>query len=335
MKTGFIKKSRRRFTALAAGMAVALGGLAAGAVAQAQPADWPSKPIRFIVNFPPGGAADVIARLVADPLGKELGQSVVVENRAGAGGNIGAEATARADADGYTFLVSSGGVTSMNPHLYTSLSYDPNKDLDPVAALARIVVFLVARPELPNNYEEFVAHLKANPGKLSYPSPGNGSSPHVAGEMFLGLTGGDALHVPYRGAGPAVIDLLAGQVDFFFDPGVALPHVKEGKLNVLAVGSPTRASILPDVPTLDELGVKGFDADTLFGMYAPAGTDPAIIKRMNEEVNKILQSPTVQERIVQMGGEAAPMTPAEFSERIEADYERYGKVIKDRNITVQ
>lgn len=335
MKSGLFKKSRRRFTALAAGLTVALGGLAAGPVAQAQPADWPNKPIRFIVNFPPGGVADVIARMVADPLGKELGQSVVVENRAGAGGNIGAEAVSRADADGYTFLVSSGGVTSINPHLYKNLTYDPNKDLDPVAALARVVVFLIARPELPGNFNDFVAHLKANPGKLSYPSPGNGSSPHVAGEMFLGATGTEALHVPYRGAGPAVIDLLAGQVDFFFDPGVALQHVKDGKLQMLAVGSPKRVSVLPDVPTLDELGVKGFDADTLFGMYAPAGVDPAIIKRMNEQVNKILQDPSVQDRIAQLGGEAAPMSPEEFAERIKVDYDRYGKLIEERNIVVQ
>lgn len=335
MKSRFFRQSRRRFTQVAASVAVALGTLATGAVAHAQSANWPDKPIRVIVNFPPGGVADVIARLVSEPVGKALGQSIVVENRAGAGGNIGAEAVARAAPDGYTFLVSSGGVTSINPHLYKTLAYDPNKDLIPVAAMARVVVFLVTRPELPDNYNAFIAHLKANPGKLSYPSPGNGSSPHIAGEMFSGAAGIEALHVPYRGAAPAVVDLLAGQVDFFFDPGVALPHVKEGKLRILAVGSPSRVPLLPDVPTLDELGLKGFDADTLFGMYAPAGTDPAIVKRMNDEVNKALELPAIKERIAALGGEAAPMTPQAFAQRIQVDLERYGKLIQERKITVQ
>ncbi|MGE4338215.1 MAG: Bug family tripartite tricarboxylate transporter substrate binding protein [Pigmentiphaga sp.] len=329
------RKTRRRFVQVTASLALAFGAVAAGPAAHAQPENWPDKPIRFIVNFPPGGVADVIARLVAEPVGKALGQTVVVENRAGAGGNIGAEATARSAPDGYTFLVSSGGVPAINPHLYSNLTYDPNKDLVPVAALASVPVFLVTRLELPDTLQGFIDYAKANPGKLSYPSPGNGSSPHIAGEMFSGATGVEALHVPYRGAAPAVVDLLAGQVDFFFDPGVALPHVKEGKLRVLAVGSPSRSPLLPDVPTLDEMGVKDFDADTLFGMYAPAGTDPAIIERMNAEVNTALEQTNVMERIASLGAGASPMTPQAFQERIKVDFDRNGEVIRDRKIAVQ
>lgn len=325
---------RRTFVGMAASaLAVAALGVSAPAVAQDA---WPSKPIRVVVNFPPGGAADVMARLIAQPVAEALGQPVVVENRAGANGNIGGEAVARADADGYTFLFSSGGVASVNPHLYKTMTYDPAKDLQPVAAAARILVFLVARNELPvNTVQEFMQYAKANPGKLSYGSAGNGSSPHLAGEMFAGAAGIDAVHVPYRGAAPAVVDLLAGQIDYFFDPGIALPHVRDGKLKILAVGSPSRSALFPDLVTLDEAGVTGFDADSWFGFYAPAGVDKAIVDRMNAEVNKALAMPNVKNRIAELGGVASPMSPAEFREKAEADFARFGQVIRDRNIVVQ
>lgn len=326
--------SRRGFMALAATAAVALTTIGGQPVLAAAD-NWPNKPIRLIVNFPPGGAADVMARVIGQPLSEALGQPVVVENRAGANGIIGAEAVVNSPADGYTFLFSSGGVASVNPHLY-KMSFDPAKDLTPVAAAARILVFLVTHPKVPaKNVQEFIAYAKANPGKLSYATPGNGSSPHIAAEMFNGMAGTDTLHVPYRGAALGMVDLLAGQLDFMFDPGIGLQHVREGKLNLLAVGSMQRSPLFPDVPTLDEVGLKGFDADSWFGIYAPAGVDPAIIKRMNEEVNKALARPEVRKRIEELGGIPSPMTPEQFAEAAKADFDRYGQVIRERKITVQ
>ncbi len=326
--------SRRSFMALAATAAVAFTAVG-GQQALAAADDWPNKPIRMVVNFPPGGAADVMARVIGQPLSEALGQPVVVENRAGANGIIGAEAVVQSPADGYTFLFSSGGVASVNPHLY-KMSFDPAKDLTPVAAAARILVFLVTNPKVPvKNVDEFIEYAKKNPGKLSYATPGNGSSPHLAAEMFNGLAGVDTLHVPYRGAAPGMVDLLAGQVDFMFDPGIGLQHVREGKLNMLAVGSLERSPLFPDIPTLDEAGLKGFNADSWFGIYAPAGVDPAIIKRMNEEVNKALAMPAVRQRIEDLGGIPSPMSPEEFGASAKADSERYGAVIRERNIVVQ
>ena len=232
--------------------------------------------------------------------------------------------------------MSSAGVSSINPQLYKSMSFDPAKDLLPVAAAARVLVFLETRSTLPvNNFKEFVAYLKANPGKLSFGTPGNGSSPHLAAEMLKGMTGTYAIHVPYRGAAPALTDLLANQIDFMFDPGPGLQQVRAGKLKLLAIGSMKRTPLFPDVPTLDELGLKGFDADSLFGFYAPAGTSPEIVKRVNNEINSILRSPAVSQRVADLGGEVAPMTPAEFADRIAKDSVRFGKLIKERGITAE
>ncbi|MES2954618.1 MAG: tripartite tricarboxylate transporter substrate-binding protein, partial [Pseudomonadota bacterium] len=221
--------------------------LAAGALLPAAHAQtWPAKPLRVIVNFPPGGAADQLARAIGVPLAEALGQPVVVENRGGANGNIGGEAVAKAPADGYTLLMSSGGMVSVNPHLYPKMAFDPTKDLVPVAAAARVLVFLEVKPTLPvNNIKEFLAYIKANPGKLSFGSPGNGSSPHLATEMMKIQTNTFAVHVPYRGAAPAMQDLLGGQLDFMFDPGIGLQHVKAGKLKLLAVGSSKRSPLFP------------------------------------------------------------------------------------------
>ncbi len=328
MKTDPVPMASRRRSIVLAGAAALLGPLAARAQG-----GYPNKPIKVIVNFPPGGAADQLARLVGQPLSQALGQPVVIENRGGANGNLGGEVVARAPADGYTLLMSSGGMVSVNPHLYEKMSFDPAKDVVPVAAVARVLVYLVVRPELPpRNVREFVAYLKAQPGKLSYGSPGVGSSPHLAGEMFKSQTGTYAVHVPYRGAAPALQDLLAGQIDYYFDPGIALNHVKAGKLRLLAVGSPKRSPMFPDVPTLAEAGLAGFDADTVFGFYAPAGTPQPVIARLNSEVNKILAMPNIKERIVQLGGEAAPGSPADFHDRAMADSQRFGAVIRERRI---
>lgn len=294
---------------------------------------WPTKPVKIVVNFPPGGAADQIARAVAQPLQDALGQPVVVENRGGAGGNIGGEVVAKAPADGYTLLMSSGGMVSINPFLYPRMPFDPVKDLTPVASAARVLVFLEVKPSLPvSTAQEFLAYLKANPGRLSFGTPGNGSSPHLAAEMMKAQSNVFAVHVPYRGAAPAMQDLLAGQLDFMFDPGIGLNHVRAGKLKMLAVGSPKRSPLFPDVPTLDEVGLKGFDADTVFGFYAPAATPPNVIAKLNQEINRILSTQAVKDRIQGLGGEPLPLTPQEFSAKATEDAKRFGSLIKDRKI---
>ncbi len=294
---------------------------------------WPNKPIKVIVNFPPGGAADQLARTIGVPLQEALGQNVVIENRAGAGGNLGGDAVAKSAPDGYTLLMSSGGMVSVNPHIYAKMPFDPAKDIVPVAAAARVLVYLVVRSENPvTNFAGFLADLKANPGRRSFGSPGNGSSPHLSAEMLKSQTGTFAVHVPYRGAAPALTDLLGGQLDFIFDPGIGIPHIRSGKLRLLAVGSLKRSPLFPDVPTLDEAGLKGFDADTVFGFYAPAGSPPAVIERLNAEINRALATPAVKERINAIGGIAAPMTAAEFGAKAAEDSQRFGAIIRERKI---
>lgn len=312
---------------------LALALIASSLFSAAHAQTWPTKPVKVIVNFPPGGAADQLARAIGTPLAEALGQSVVVENRGGANGNIGGEAVAKASADGYTLLMSSGGMVSVNPHLYPKMSFNPAKDLVPVAAAARVLVFLEVKPSMPvNNVKEFLAYVKANPGKLSFGTPGNGSSPHLAAEMMKAQTNTFAVHVPYRGAAPAMQDLLGGQLDFMFDPGIGLQHVKAGKLKLLAVGSAKRSPLFPDVPTLEEAGLKGFDADTWFGFYAPAGTPAEVVGRLNREINKILGSQAVKDRIMAIGGVPAPMSPSDFNMRASIDGARFGALIKARNI---
>ena len=304
-------------------------GSATGALAQT----WPDKPLKVVVGFPPGGAADQIARLVSTPLAAALGQPVVVENRAGAHGNIAGEAVVTSPADGYTLLLSSGGMVSVNPHL-SRMSFDPVKDLTPVASAARVLVYLMARPTIEaKSVQELFAYAKANPGKLTYGSAGNGSSPHLAGEMLKSQAGIFTVHVPYRGAAPALTDLMGGQIDYYFDPGIGLSHAKAGRTKLLAVGSLKRSPQFPDVPTLDEVGLKGFDADTVFGFYAPAGTPPAVITRLNTEINKVLATAAVKDRITALGGDALPLTPAEFGQRGLEDSKRFGAIIRERKIT--
>jgi tripartite-type tricarboxylate transporter receptor subunit TctC len=322
-----LSRLARRALLAGAALACALPGLA---LAQA----FPAKPVRVIVSFPPGGAADQIARAVSEPLSQALGQPVVVENRAGANGNIAGDYVAKQPADGYTLLMSSGGTVSINPHLYSKMPFDPARDLVPVAAAARVLVFLEVNPDkVPvKDAREFLAHLKRNPGKLTFGSPGNGSSPHLAGEMMKSQAAVFATHIPYRGAAPAMQDLLGGQIDFMFDPGIGLQHVKSGKLKLLAVGSPKRSPQFPDVPTLDEIGMKGFDADTWFGFYAPGGTPQPVIAKLNAEINKVLHSPGFVERMNAIGAIPAPMSPQDFAARGQIDSVRFGALIRARNI---
>ena len=221
----------------------------------------------------------------------------------------------------------------MNPHLYTKLPFDPLKDLEPIAAAARILVFLVVKPDLPaKSVNEFVALARANPGKLSYGSPGSGSSPHIATAMFARAAGIQVTHVPYKGAAPALTDLLGGQLDFMFDPGIGLGQVRAGKLRLLAVGSPKRSPLFPDTPTVAESGIAGFDADSWFGFYAPAGLPPDVAARLNREINRALQTPAVRDRIAAIGGEPVAMSAAEFAEVQRKDRERFGAVIREAGI---
>ncbi len=327
-----MKTSLRHFSSALSAMALAVG-LLASASAQAQTA-WPVKPIRMIVGFPPGGVVDQIARAVAQPLQEVLGQPIVVESRAGAAGNIAADVVAKSAPDGYTLLMANSGTVSINPHLYAKMPFDPTKDIVPVAAAARVLVFLEVNPQkvAAANLKEFLALLKANPGRLTFGTPGSGSSPHLAAEMMKTQTGTFATHIPYRGAAPALTDLLAGQIDFMFDPGIAFQHVKSGKLKMLAVGSPKRSPLFPDVPTLDEAGLKGFDADSVFGFYAPAGTPADVVARLNRDINRVLNTAAVKDKIASLGGEILPITPQEFGAKAADDSKRFGALIKERNI---
>lgn len=317
-------------------IALALAGsLVSASLAQTSPAPaWPTHPVRLVVAFPPGGAADLLARLIGQSLTETLGQPIVIENKGGSNGNIGGEAVARSAPDGYTLLMASGSLVAINPHIYASMPLDPAKDIVPVAAVARVPFYLVVRAENPaQDYKAFIADLKSNPGKRNFGSPGIGSSPHLAAELLKKMTGTDAVHVPYRGAAPALNDLLAGQLDFVFDPGIAIEHVKAGKLRAIAIGSPQRAPQLPDVPTLEELGLTGFDADAIFGVYAPAATPREIVTRLNTEINRALATVALKERIMAIGNLPAPMSPEEFRERAGEDSKRFGAIIRERGIT--
>jgi tripartite-type tricarboxylate transporter receptor subunit TctC len=322
--------NRRRFTALLA------AGAAAPSLALAQTEWKPAKPVRMIVNFPPGGAIDVVARAVAGPMSTALGQQVVIDNRGGAGGLIGSELAAKATPDGYTILLSSGSAQAILPLLTKKMPYDAMKDLVPVAAGARLGLFLVTRSEMPfKDFAGLLEHARKNPGRLTFGTPGNGSSPHIAGEMLNSLAGIATLHVPYKGSAAALTDLLAGNIDFVFDPGIAFEHVRAGRLRLLGVGVLRRTSLFPDAPTLHELGLKGFDAGTTHGFWAPAGTPKAAIDRYNREINRALALPAVADAIRTVGAEPTPMLPAEFGALTRADKARYEKIIRERKITVE
>lgn len=321
--------SVRRALLASASAALLMAAMPGTALAQA----WPSKPVRIVVNFPAGSSPDVLARAISQPLQQALGQPVIIENRGGASGMIGAEQVAKSPADGYTLLMTAGSAITTNPFIYASMPYDTEKDLTPVAAVARIVLFLEARASLPvKDAREFIAYLKANPGKLSYASAGNATGLHLAGEMLKSQAGVYALHVPYRGSAPALQDLLAGQVDFFFDPGIGLTHVRAGKLRLLAVAGMRRSAAFPNVPTLDEVGLKGFDAGQTHGFYAPAGTPPAVVERLNSEINRILATPGVRAQIETIGAEATPLTVQQFTTVMADDSKRYAAIIKERKI---
>jgi tripartite-type tricarboxylate transporter receptor subunit TctC len=305
---------------------LALAAVVPQALAQA----WPAKPVRVVVNFPPGGAADQLMRALAPRLQEALGQPFVVENRPGANGSIGAGEVVKAAPDGYSILMSSGGAIALNGLIYANLGYDPMKALEPVAPVAVVSVFLEIKPGVPAaNLGEFISHARANPGKLNYGSPGNGSSPHLAGEMLNRAAKIRTTHVAYKGAGPALTDLLGGQLDFMFDPGIGLQHVKSGKLRLLAVGSPKRHPAWPEVPTVAEGVGAEFDADTVFGIYAPAGTPRDVVARLNQEILRQMQGAAMTERVAAIGAQTLILTPEAFSARLRAEHERMVPLVKE------
>jgi len=295
-----------------------------------------SKPLRLLVPFPPGGATDVTARVLAEPLARWLGQPVVVENRSGAGGSVGMAEVAKAAPDGLTLGVATLSTHGVNPAVYPKLPYDPVKDFAAVTEIVKAPGILLINPKLPvQDMAGFVKYLKANPGKLSYASPGNGTIGHMWGELFKNSTGTFMLHIPYRGAGPALTDLLSGQVEVSFDQvAAALAHVQAGRLRALAVSWPQRLDVLPTVPTYAELNLPSNNDPSWFGLVAPAGTPVTVIGRLQEAVVKSLQEPAVKQRLAQLGLYASGTTPADFAAQIRREIEKMRAVSKVAGISL-
>jgi tripartite-type tricarboxylate transporter receptor subunit TctC len=295
---------------------------------------WPSKPVRVIVNVAPGGVADITARVLGARLQETLGQPFIVENRAGGDGYIGFEPAVRAEPDGYTLVYAPGSTVMIAPHIVNRADLDPSKALMPVAATGSVSLYVVTHPDVPvKNFKEFLAYARANPGKLNYGSPGNGTSPHIAVEVFNREANVKLTHVPYKGAGPALKDLLGGVVHLVFDPGVGIPSAKAGKLRMIAIAGPKRHPDFPDVPTLQENGIQGVDGGPYFGFYTTAGTPREPIERMNQAVIKAMQDPAVRERFKVLAVDLAePMTPEQFAAYVRAEYQRYAKLIPELGI---
>jgi tripartite-type tricarboxylate transporter receptor subunit TctC len=291
---------------------------------------YPSRPIRLIVPFPPGGSTDILARALGEKLAQGLAQPVVVDNRPGAGGSIGAEAAARAAPDGYTLMMGHLGTLAANPAIYKNLPYDPVRSFAPVSLMAIVPSVLVVNPSLPvASAAELIAYAKAHPGKLAYGSAGNGSTSHLTTEYFKLVTGTDVLHVPYKGVGPMLTDLVSGQLSMGLNGAPAvMAHVNAGRLRALAVTSLKRLEALPGVPTLDEAGVRGFDASGWYGVVVPAGTPQPIVARLNAEVGRAMQTPELRSRLDNEGALPAPGTPEEFAAFIRAEIARWGAVLK-------
>jgi tripartite-type tricarboxylate transporter receptor subunit TctC len=316
MKTGLLRTL----------LALAVLGVSGLAAAQS----WPNRPLKMIVPFPPGGAVDILGRAVSQKLADALGQGVVVENRAGAGGAVGSEAAAKSAPDGYTLLMGSTSTISINPTLVSKPTYDPQHDFVPVSQVAFIPHMLVAGMAVPaSNLREFIAYAKANPGKLNYASAGSGTPHHIAGEMFKQLAGVELVHVPYKGTGPAINDLLAGQVSFMsVELLAALPHVRAGKLKALGVATATRAEAAPEIPTVAEAGLPGFEVTSWYGVFAPAGSPPAALQRISAEIAKGVREPDFRERLANLGAAPVGSTPEAFEKFLKAENLRWAGAVK-------
>ena len=307
-------------------IAALLAVFAQNAFAQA----YPTHSIRLVVPFPAGGTTDILARAAAQKLSESLGQAVVVDNRPGAAGNIGADLVAKSAPDGYTLLMGTVGTHAINPSLYAKMPYDHVKDFVPVVLVAGVPNVLAVYPAFPvNSVAELIALARAKPGTINFASSGAGTSIHLSGELFKSMAGVDMTHVPYKGSSPALTDLMGGQVQIMFDnlPS-ALPLIKAGKLRAIAVTSLKRAPALPDVPTISESGLPGFEASSWFGVLAPAGTPAPIVAKINADVNKWLQSPEAREQMLAQGANAAGGTPEQFAAHIRAETEKWAKVVK-------
>jgi len=299
-------------------------------------AQYPNKPLRLIVPFAPGGSTDIFARLIAERAQAPLGQPVVVDNRAGAAGNIGAEAVVRSAPDGYTLLVATTGVMAINNALYKNMTYDAAKDLEPVVYVASITNVLIVPPDLPaKNVAELIAMAKKEPGKLTFASSGAGASTHMSAELFKSMTGTDILHVPYKGSGPALPDLMSGRVSMMFEnaPG-AVPHIKAGKVRALAQTGLKRSPAMPEVPTLAESGVPGYESLSWSGIAVPAGTPRAVIERLNKDLNAVLAMPEMRQKLGEQGAESIGGPPEAFAAHIRAEREKWSRVIRTANIVV-
>lgn len=314
--------------------------LVAGSVAtadRAQAQAWPQKPVVFVVPFAAGGGTDAFARPLAAQLDTQLGQRVLIENRAGAGGTVGASQASKAAPDGYTFFVGAAH-HAIAPSLYPNLDYDMNKDFIAVALIARPPQVIVVNPDkvAAKTLPEFVAYLKANPGKLNYGSAGAGTTHHLAGELFKIVTKTNILHVPYRGAGPAMQDLVAGHVPLVFDGlGSSAPQIRGGQLRALAVAAPKRVPAFPDVPTAAEAGVPGYEVATWYGVFAPKGTPPAIVEKMTAELKKALQTPAIKEAWERNGSDTPDVTGAAFSKLVADETVRWGNVVKEAGVKLE
>ena len=313
-------------------IALALSMAAGGAMAQA----WPAKPISLIVPFPPGGTTDVLARALGEKLSQSLGQTVIVENKPGAGATLGADYVAKAKPDGYTLLMGAVHHTIASS-VFRKLPYDFQKDLAPVTTVALVPNVLVVNASTPaKNVAELVALAKAKPGQSTYGSNGNGTAQHLIGTQFQNLTATEIVHVPYKGSGPLATDLLGGQITMSFDTVTpVLPHIKSGKLRALAVTTAKRSAALPDVPTLDEAGLKGFDIGTWFGVLAPAATPKDIVAKLNAEMVKVIQSTEFRKRMDEIGAEPIGDSSAQMAQQIKGETEKFGKLVKDAKVTIE
>jgi len=318
--------ARRLFVALAA--VAACAQLAAPLTASAQA--FPSKPVKLVVPFPPGGSLDNAGRLLAQKLSEAWGQQVLVENKPGAGGNVGADAVAKSPADGYTVVMGALSTHAVNPSLYAKMPYDAARDFAPISLVAITPNVLIVNASTPiASLKELIAFAKANPGKVNFGSGSNGSAGHLAGELFKMDTGTDVAHIPYKGGAPALQALLAGDTQFMFDNlANAMAQVKGGKVRAIAVTTAQRSKLAPDLPTMAEAGMPGFDISTWFGLLAPAGTPPEVIAKWNADLVKVLNAPDVRERMLAQGAEPTPTTPAEFAAFIAKEREKYAKIVK-------
>ncbi len=317
------------------GLCIAAFATFAPSITSAQ--DFPAKPVRIVVPWPPAGNVDITARTVAPALGEALGQQVIVENRAGAGGRIGTEAVAKSAPDGYTLLLGSSGTITAGPAVWKTLNFDPLKDFVAIGPIQSVPIVLTVAPKTPaQTYADYVALAKAKNGQLSIASAGNGSSNHLAIELLMRQANLKLLHVPYKGSGPALTDLIGSQVESMMDQLTAsIGHIREGRIRALAISSAKRSPLLPEVPTLDELGVKGYEASTFTGIFAPAGTPPAVIQKLSSALHTAMARPDVRERYRTMGVEVMDMSQPEFGAYVRTDYQKWQKVAREGNISVE